>query len=85
MTTSIYIDDDIKQKATQLARKNRLSFSAVVRILLSDYSEGRIVIGARSISQSLPRYDHTEEIAVDQETQTKMDDVVTLWRNKKRQ
>jgi hypothetical protein len=79
MTTSLYIDKDTKDKAAQKARKDQLSFSAVVRILLSDYADGKIVIGARSITS----YD-IAEIPVDREIRTKMDSVITKWHNKKK-
>lgn len=79
MTTSLYIDQATKQKAAQKAKKDQLSFSAVVRILLSDYAEGKIVIGTRPA----PHYE-VLNIPVDRETQTKMDAVVAKWRNKKK-
>lgn len=79
MTTSLYIDKAIKEKAAQKAKKDRLSFSAVVRILLLDYVEGNIVIGARST----PYYE-VSEIPVDCETQKKMDGVLTAWRHRKK-
>lgn len=79
MTTSLYLDKETKQMATKKAKQDKLSFSAVVRILLTDYAAGRIVIGSRAA-------EHYEisEIDVDQETQKKMDAVVEKWRNKKR-
>lgn len=76
MTTSLYLDEETKQKATKKARKDKLSFSAVVRILLMEYADGKIVIGARSVK--------VEEVAVDAVTQAKMDSVVKKWRNKKK-
>ncbi len=79
MTTSLYIDEDTKQKATQRAKKDRLSFSAVVRILLSDYAAGKIVIGAHS----MPYYE-ISEVPVDQDTQKKMNTIASKWRNKKK-
>lgn len=79
MTTSLYIDQATKQKAAQKAKKDQLSFSAVVRILLSDYAEGKIVIGARPVIHY-----EVSEIAVDSETQKKMDKIAAKWRNKKR-
>jgi len=79
MTTSLYIDKETKQKATQKAKKNQLSFSAVVRILLSDYADGKIVIGAHAVTHY-----EVSEIPVDHETQKKMDDVVAKWHYKKK-
>ncbi len=78
MTTSLYIDEKTKEKASQKAKKDQLSFSAVVRILLSDYASGKIVIGARSITHY-----EVSEIPVDQETQTKMNTIITKWHNKR--
>ena len=79
MTTSLYIDKGTKEKATQKAKEDQLSFSAVVRILLSDYASGKIVIGARAANQ----YD-VSTIAVDAEIQSKMDNIVKKWHNKKK-
>ena len=79
MTTSLYIDQETKEKAAEKAKKDRLSFSAVVRILLSDYANGKIVIGARSITHY-----EVSNIPVDSQTQAKMDSVVAKWRNKKK-
>lgn len=75
MTTSIYIDDKTKQMATKKAKEDRLSFSAVVRILVSEYAQGKIVIGARSV----PTYE-VSEVDVDAKTQKKMDSIVSKWR-----
>jgi hypothetical protein len=79
MTTSLYIDQKTKQKAAQKAKKDQLSFSAVVRILLSDYADGKIVIGARPVAHY-----EVSEISVDPETQSKMDGIVKKWRNMKK-
>jgi hypothetical protein len=79
MTTSLYIDEKTKEKASQKAKEDQLSFSAVVRILLSDYANGKIVIGARSVTHY-----EVSEIPVDQETQVKMDTIITKWHNKKK-
>jgi antitoxin component of RelBE/YafQ-DinJ toxin-antitoxin module len=74
MTTSLYLDQETKKKATKKAKQDKLSFSAVVRILLTEYADGKIVIGARSVS----------EIPVDTATQSKMDSIIKKWRNKKK-
>jgi len=78
MTTSLYIDKETKQKATQKAKKDQLSFSAVVRILLSDYASGKIVIGSHMANSY-----EVSTIPVDKEIQSKMDSIVTKWHNKK--
>lgn len=77
MTVSLYIDKATKQKASQKARKDQLSFSAVARILLSDYAEGKIVIGTRSVTHY-----EVSEIPVDNETQRKMDSIAKKWHHK---
>lgn len=79
MTTSLYIDKETKEKVAKKAKKDQLSFSAVVRILLLDYVEGNIVISARS----LPHYE-ISEIPVDRETQAKMDHVLGKWNHRKK-
>lgn len=79
MTTSLYIDKDTKERAAQKAKSDQLSFSAVVRILLSDYASGKIVIGARSVNHY-----EVSDIPVDAETQAKMDSVMEKWRKKKK-
>lgn len=79
MTTSLYLDQETKEKAYKKAKEDKLSFSAVVRILLTDYVDGKIVIGTRSVEQ----YD-VSEIKVDSETQSKMDNIVKKWHNKKK-
>lgn len=77
MATSLYIDSVTKKKASQKAKKDKLSFSAVVRILLSDYADGKIVIGTSTINH----YD-VSDVTVDADTQIKMDSIVTKWRKK---
>lgn len=79
MTTSLYLDQETKEKAYKKAKADKLSFSAVVRILLTDYADGKIVIGTRSVEH----YD-VSEIKVDNETQLKMDSIVKKWHNKKK-
>lgn len=44
--TTILIDPVVRRKAAERASKDALSMSAVMRILLNGYSEGRIVIQA---------------------------------------
>lgn len=79
MATSIYIDAETKRLAAQKAKEDKLSFSAVVRILLSDYAEGKIRIGA----QTVPHYQF-EQVSVDQKTQKQMDSVIKKWRKTKK-
>ena len=74
MTTSLYIDDATKKKASARAKKDKLSFSAVVRLLLVDYAEGRIEIGTRQ------KY-VVEEIPVDKETQKLLDSAASKLRD----
>ncbi len=78
MTTTIYIDKQTKQRASQRAKKDKLSMSAIMRILLSDYANGNIVIGARSM-----RIDEVASISVDAKLQKKMDQVVKAWDKKR--
>ena len=79
MTISLYIDQDTKEKAASKAKLDQLSFSAVVRILLSEYASGNIKIGARAVNSY-----EIANIPVDAKTQKKMDNVVQKWRNKKK-
>ena len=74
MTTTIYIDKKIKEKAAKRARKDNLSVSSVMRILLSDYANGDIVIGARFL-----RIDKVEEVPVNKEIQKELDKVARIW------
>lgn len=76
MTTSLYIDEGTKKKATARAKKDNLSFSAVVRVLLSEYAAGRIELGVRE------KY-VVEHIPVDEEIQGMLDYAATLWHQKK--
>jgi len=75
MATSLYIDKETKEKAVKKAKRDKLSFSAVVRILLSDYASGKIVIGARSENKL-----QISEVEVDYETQLKMNSITDKWR-----
>ncbi|MBU0458689.1 hypothetical protein KJ652_06590 [Patescibacteria group bacterium] len=75
--TSISIDKDTKDRATRRAKKDNMPLAVVVRILLVDYANGNISVGARTGIGVL-----AEEIPVDKETQKKMDEVVKKWRGK---
>ncbi|QQR54723.1 hypothetical protein IPG41_06080 [Candidatus Peregrinibacteria bacterium] len=74
MNTTISIDKKTRDRAAKRAKREKISVSAIVRILLTDYAEGRIQIGTR-----IPMQIESSEIAVDGETQTLMDDVLNTW------
>lgn len=78
MNTSIAIRKDIRDQASQKAQTDGLSISAVVRILLLDYANGRIEIGSRSSTNIA-----VEKIEVDATTQKMMDDVISEWNKNK--
>ncbi len=48
MTTTLSIDKEIRDKAYARAKKDKLSLSAVARMLLLDYAEWRIMIWTRT-------------------------------------
>lgn len=78
MNTTIAIDKPTRDRAAKQAKKDKMSVSVVVRILLSDYAEGKIQIGTR-----MPENIQMSEVAVDEETQDIMEDVLKTWRTKK--
>lgn len=78
--SSLSIDKDIRDLAAKRAKSDKLSVSAVARMLLRDYAEGKISIGATIPSSETY---HTERIDVDDTTQKLMDDIATLWSSKK--
>lgn len=61
-TTTLSVDKDIRDRASQRARNDKLSVSAVVRILLNDYAEGRIEIGTRTTTEN--GFTETEEAEI---------------------
>lgn len=73
MNTSVIIDKETRDRAAKKAKEDKLSVSAVVRILLVDYADGRIRIGTHMV----------EPIEVDESTQKLMDDTVAEWKKKK--
>lgn len=76
MTQSTFtIDKKIRDAASRRAKVDQLSVSAVARMLLRDYAEGRITIG----TQVTGNY---ERIDVDTKTQKKMDSISALWKTK---
>lgn len=46
--TTVAIDPRIKSKAVARAKQDQLSISAVIRLFLLDYAEGRLSIGTRT-------------------------------------
>ncbi len=74
MNTTISIDKEIRDRAAARAKKEKISVSAIVRILLSDYAEGKIQIGTR-----IPEVIQVSSIEVDEATQELMDDVINEW------
>ncbi len=74
MTTTVSIDKEVRDLAAAKAKTDKLSVSAVIRILLVDYAKGKINIGTHLASES-----EIEIIEVDQSTQKLMDKVVAEW------
>lgn len=58
MNTTLSIDKDIRDKAYIRAKKDKISLSAVARMLLLDYAEWRISIWTRVSSQSSKLLDY---------------------------
>lgn len=76
MTQSTFtIDKKIRDAASRRAKVDQLSVSAVARMLLRDYAEGRITIGTSMVQN--------ERIVVDASTQKKMDSISALWKTKR--
>lgn len=78
--TSIAIDKITRDRAAKRAHTERMPLAVVVRVLLTDYAEGRISIGTRSQSEVT-----AETISVDTPIQKKMDSVIHQWRGKLRE
>jgi len=78
MNTSVAIRKDIRDQASEKAQADGLSMSAVVRILLLDYANGRIEIGSRPSTDIA-----IDNIEVDVTTQKMMDDVISEWNKNK--
>lgn len=74
MNTTIAIDKETRDRAAKRAKKEKISVSAIVRILLTDYAEGKIQIGAH-----MPTDIEMSEIEVDGKTQKLMDSVLKKW------
>ena len=47
VNTTVAIDPKLKAKALARAKKEQLSISAIIRIFLTDYAEGRLTIGSK--------------------------------------
>lgn len=77
MHTSIAIDKLTRDRAAKRAKGERMPLAMVVRVLLTDYAEGRISIGAHMAHEVRAR-----AIPVDRKTQAKMDAVITQWRDR---
>lgn len=77
MLTTIIIDKDTKDLASERAKKDRLSLSAVIRILLLDYADGKIKIGSR-INENF----NADFIEVNGMIQRKIDSVATKYENR---
>lgn len=61
MNTTLSIDKEIRNKAYQRAKADKISLSAVARMLLLDYAEWRISIWARfNDDNDLVELDNTE-------------------------
>ncbi len=74
MHTSIAIDKITRDCAAKRAQADRMPLSVVVRVLLTDYAEGRLSIGTRTQNDVI-----TETIVVDRKTQKKMDAITKQW------
>lgn len=75
--TTISIDRATREQVGKRASADRLSVSAVARILLADYAAGRLTIGVRAEEPM-----QVEPVAVDADTQALMDSAVLAWRHK---
>lgn len=81
MTTSSFsIDKEIRDMAARRAKADRISVSAVARMLLRDYAEGRIGIGSLMTPESSS---HTQVVEVDEETRCLMENVATVWKERR--
>ena len=76
MTTTLSIDKEIRDRAYLRAKTDKISLSAVARMLLLDYAEWRISIWTR-LNPNI----QVSDIKVDDETQQKMNNLSTLWNN----
>ena len=49
VNTTVAIDPKLKAKALARAKKEQLSISAIIRIFLTDYAEGRLKISSQPV------------------------------------
>ena len=63
-------------RAAKRAKTERMPLAVVVRVLLTDYAEGRLSIGTRT------GHDVTAETILVDEDAVKMDSVVRQWRDR---
>lgn len=77
MTTTLSIDKEIRDKAYLRAKSDKISLSAVARMLLMDYAEWRINIWAR-VNTNV----QVSDIAVDEIIQQKMDNLSNIWNSR---
>ncbi|TSC60048.1 MAG: Uncharacterized protein Greene041662_274 [Candidatus Peregrinibacteria bacterium Greene0416_62] len=77
MHTSIAIDKITRDRAALRAKNERMPLAMVVRVLLTDYAEGRLSIGTH-----MQREVTAKSIPVDKATQKRMDSVVAQWRGR---
>lgn len=85
-TTSLAIHKSIVKKASKKAKQDKLSVSAIARILLSDYADGFISIGARvnkDTAYNNVKVEKVEVVEVNDNTQALMDKIVEVGRKKK--
>lgn len=73
--TTISIDRATREQVGKRASADKLSVSAVARMLLADYAAGRLTIGVQ-VEEPL----RAESVAVDADTQALMDNAVRAWR-----
>ena len=77
MQTSIAIDKITRDRAAKRAHNDRMPLAVIVRVLLTDYAEGRLSIGTRTQHDVV-----AETIAVDSTIQKKMNTVTKQWRDR---
>lgn len=74
MTTTINLDPKIRLKASKRAKKDNMSLSGVIRLLLNDYAEGKLRVGIVLSDES-----EFEVLSVDSDTQKTMDSIGQTW------
>lgn len=79
-TTTLSVDKTIRDLAAKRARADQISLSAVARLLLRDYAEGKINIGTHMATNESFK---SAAVPVDSETQAMMDEFSALWKTKR--